>query len=211
MSPEWMTLDAFLTSSSTSLVIPKLHDDSSNWADYEPRARRAMGPKGLVVHLKGHVNPPTPFGITNRIPMFAVNMPATEDQLEAKEKKIQDFKQKKYLTQYFILSLMSPHLSQKLLNLTTAKDMWDAVKHNATTKSSPHQVNILNQLQTMKCPSSADPKTHLAEVKAHFKEMTECCEFLCITKAPVTNITYTTIIISSMTNYNEGHCQGNSP
>jgi hypothetical protein len=78
--------------------------------------------------------------------------------------------------------------------------MWDAAKHNATTKSSLHRVNILNQLQTMKCMSSADPKTHLAEVKAHFEKMTECCEFLCVTKAPVTDSTYTTIIISSMPN-----------
>jgi hypothetical protein len=112
MSPEWTTLDAFLTSSSTSLVIPKLHDNGSNWADYKLRARRAMGLKGLVAHLKGCVSPPTPFGITNGILMFMVNMPATEDQLEAKEKKIQDFKQKEYLAQYFILSLMSPCLSQ---------------------------------------------------------------------------------------------------
>jgi hypothetical protein len=132
--------------------------------------------------------------------MFVVNMPATEDQLEAKEKKIQDFKQKEYLAQYFILSSTSPCLSQKLLNLTTAKDMWNAVKHDATTKSSLHQVNILNQLQTMKCPSSADPKTHLAKVKAHFERITEHHEFLCVTKAPVTDSTYATIIISSMPN-----------
>jgi hypothetical protein len=58
-----MTLDAFLTSSSTSLVIPKLCDDGSNWADYEPRARRAMG----SMDLESHVNPPTPFGIKNGI------------------------------------------------------------------------------------------------------------------------------------------------
>jgi hypothetical protein len=81
-----------------------------------------------------------------------------------------------------------------------AKDMWDAVKHDATTKSSLHEVDILNQLQTIKCPSSADPKTHLAEVKAHFKKMTERREFLHVTKAPVTDSTYTTIIISSMPN-----------
>jgi hypothetical protein len=81
-----------------------------------------------------------------------------------------------------------------------AKDMWDAVKHDATTKSSLHQVDILNQLQTMKCSSSADPKTHLAKVKAHFEKMTEYHEFLHVTKAPVTDSTYATIIISSMPN-----------
>jgi hypothetical protein len=102
--------------------------------------------------------------------MFTVNMPATKDQLEAKEKKIQDFEQKEYLAQYFILSSTSPHLSQKLLNLTMAKDMWDAVKHDATTKSPPHQVDILNQLQMMKCPSSADSKTHFAKINLTLKK-----------------------------------------
>jgi hypothetical protein len=38
--------------------------------------------------------------------MFMVNMPATEDQLEAKEKKIQDFEQKEYLAQYFLSSML---------------------------------------------------------------------------------------------------------
>jgi hypothetical protein len=52
----------------------------------------------------------------------------------------------------------------------------------------------------MKCPSSADPKTHLAEVKAHFEKMTERREFLRVTKAPVSDSTYATIIISSMPN-----------
>ena len=31
----------------TTLVVPKLHDDGSNWSDYEPRIQNAMGAKGL--------------------------------------------------------------------------------------------------------------------------------------------------------------------
>ena len=31
-----------LNSDSTSLSVPKLHDDGSNWADYEPRLERAL-------------------------------------------------------------------------------------------------------------------------------------------------------------------------
>jgi hypothetical protein len=40
----------------------------------------------------------------------------------------------------------------------------------------------------------------LAEVKAHFEKMTECCEFLHVKKAPGPDSTYETIIISSMPN-----------
>jgi hypothetical protein len=61
MSPEQTMTDALLTSGTSNLVIPKLCDDRANWADYEPHARRAMGSKGLVVHLEGHALLPVPF------------------------------------------------------------------------------------------------------------------------------------------------------
>jgi hypothetical protein len=34
---------AITLNSQSSFVIPKLRDDGSNWADYEPRAKNAMG------------------------------------------------------------------------------------------------------------------------------------------------------------------------
>jgi hypothetical protein len=92
------------------------------------------------------------------------DIPATEDQLEAKEKKVMDYEQREYLAQHLILSSTSPRLSQKILHHTTAKDMWNAVTIDATTKSSLHQIDVLNSLQTIKCAHSSDPKTHLSEV-----------------------------------------------
>jgi hypothetical protein len=35
MSPEWTMIDALLTSGTSNLVILKLYDDRTNWADYE--------------------------------------------------------------------------------------------------------------------------------------------------------------------------------
>jgi len=108
--------------------------------------------------------------------MASQNTPATEDQIEAREKKILEYEQKEFLAQHLILSSTSPHLSQKILNLTSAKEMWDAVKLDATTKSSLHQVDVLNQ----------------------FKKMTERCEYLHVTNSSVSDPTYISIIISSM-------------
>jgi hypothetical protein len=127
----------------------------------------AMGSKGLVAHLEGHAVLPVPFIQVNGVPMASKNIPATEDQIEAKEREILDYEQKEFLAQHLILFSTSSHLSRRILSLTSAKDMWDAVKLDATTKSSLHQVNILNQLQIMKCSSSTDAKTHLLEVKKH--------------------------------------------
>jgi len=200
MSPGRTMSDALLTSNSPSLVIPKLRDDGTNWADYEPRARRAMGSKGLVAHLEGRAKQPVPYVQVNDVLMVSTNpdVPATEDQIEAREKKITEYEQKEYLAQHLILSSTSPRLSQKVLQMTTAKAMWDAVKLDATAKSSLHQVDILNKLQTMKCPSSSDSKTHLSEVKTHFEKMTQLREHLRVTNSPISDSTFVSIIISSM-------------
>jgi hypothetical protein len=72
-------MDALLTPSTSSLVIPKLCDDRTNLADYELHARRAVGSKGLVVHLEGHTTPPTPFIQVNGVPMVAQNIPVTDE------------------------------------------------------------------------------------------------------------------------------------
>jgi hypothetical protein len=106
------------------------------------------------------------------------NVPAIEDQIKARERRIMEYEQKEYLTQHLILSSISPHLSQKLLQHTTAKVMWDDVKLNGTAKSSLHQIDILNRLQTIKCPSSLDFGTYLSEVKSHFEKMTQLREHL---------------------------------
>lgn len=53
MSPEAMS-DVSI-STSTTISIPKLADDGSNWIDYESKARNAMGSKGLIRYLDGLV------------------------------------------------------------------------------------------------------------------------------------------------------------
>ena len=38
---------------SSNLSVPKLCDNGSNWANYKPRLRKAMGSKGLWRHVEG--------------------------------------------------------------------------------------------------------------------------------------------------------------
>ena len=51
--PMMSTLTLNFTSDSTTLSIPKLHDDRSNWSDYEPHIQRVMGSKSLWRHVEG--------------------------------------------------------------------------------------------------------------------------------------------------------------
>ena len=46
-----------------------------------------------------------------------------------------DFEKHEYLAQHIILSTTSTHLGVAIKDLQTAKEMWDAVKADATTKA----------------------------------------------------------------------------
>ena len=119
-----------------TLAVPKLCDDGSNWADYEPCIQRALGSKGLWRHVEGTAIVPKPYVLVTRVPILVDGMTqAMEDQIEARETKIIDYDKREYLTQHVILSMTSTHLGNKIKNLKTSHDMWDVVKADATTKS----------------------------------------------------------------------------
>jgi hypothetical protein len=63
------------------------------------------------------------------------------------------------------------HLGAKIKDLKMAKEMWDIVKADATTKSMLYLQDTEDQLASMKLNDNDDPKTHLTELKEHFQLM----------------------------------------
>ena len=170
--PTMSTLTLNSSSDSMTLSIPKLCDNRSNWSDYEPHIQREMGSKGLWRHIEGTAITPKPYALDHGIPVLSDGqMPATEEQIEARESKIVDNDKWEYLAQHVILSMTSTHLSSKIKNLKTAKEMWDVVKADATTKSTLFLLDAKDQLASMKLTDNTDPKTHLSELKEHFQLM----------------------------------------
>jgi hypothetical protein len=112
------------SSDSTNLSVPKLRDDGSNWSDYQPRIERALGSKGLWRHVVGTAIAPKTYALVAGVPVTADGKtPATEEQIESKEIKIEDFDKKEYLAQHVILSTTSTRLGNKIKGLKTAKEM----------------------------------------------------------------------------------------
>jgi hypothetical protein len=90
--------DTTMNSDSTTLAVPKLRDNGSNWSDYLPRLQNAMGSKGLWRHVEGTATAPVPYAVSNGIPMLIDGKtPATDDQIESKEVKILEFEKREYL------------------------------------------------------------------------------------------------------------------
>ena len=159
-------------SDSTSLSVPKLCDDRSNWADYEPRVERALDVKGLWRHVVGTAIVLKPYAVVARVPVLADGTTqASDDQVELKELKIADYDKKEYLAQHVILSTTSTRLGIKLKSLKTAKEMWEVVKTDATSKSTLYILDTEDQLSSMKLEDNEDPATNLSELKQHFQLM----------------------------------------
>ena len=115
---------------------------------------------------------PKLYALITRIPILVDGTtPAMEDQIEARKTKIIDYNKHKYLTQYINLSTTSTHLGNKIKNLKTSHDMWDAVKADTMTKSTLFLLNAEDQLTSIKLTENNDLKVHLAEVKQHFRLM----------------------------------------
>src|ERR1700722_7392998 len=163
MSPEAMT-ELTISSSSQLLSIPKLRDDGSNWADYEPKTRTAMGSRGLIRHVDGTAVAPRPYTIVNGIQMVDTTTEATEDQIEAKEKKLDEFEQKLHLARHILQNSISLRLSSIIKNMTLPKDMWDAIRKDATSKSQLQIVDTRRKLLEMRCEETGDVKAHLNQM-----------------------------------------------
>jgi hypothetical protein len=188
-----------LQSNNSHLAIPKLHDDGSNWADYEPRVRKAMGAKGIWKHDEGTAYKPLQYNVVNGVHVLADGKtPASEDQIESREAKVDEYEQCQYLAQHVILLMMSPRLGAKIKNMSSAHDMWDEVKKDATSKSTLHLIDAEDQLASMRCSESTDPKAHLAEIKAHFELMTVRRDNLISMGSTLSDTRFNTMIMMSL-------------
>ena len=161
-------MSAFPTNNSdtTILVVLKLCNGGSNWANYKPHIQRALGSKGLWRHIRGTAIAPKPYVLVARVPVLMDGtMQAIEDQIEAREMKIINYNKHEYLTQHIILSMTSTCLSNKIKNLKISRDMWDAVKADATTKSTLFLLDVEDLLASMNLTENDGLKAHLTEVK----------------------------------------------
>ena len=82
--------------------------------------------------------------------------------------------------------------------MKSAEEMWNAVKDDATTKSTLYLLDTEDQLTSMKLSDNNDPKTHLAELKQHFQLMSQCHDNLTNMGSTLSNSRYNTIIMSSL-------------
>lgn len=173
MSPEAIS-DMSISTSST-ISIPKLADDGSNWMDYESKAQNAMGSKGLIRYIDDSVVEPKMYDILNGVVMSKTvttaaqpeipatttaaavpavvgsvsGTPATNAKIEAHNTLINAYWTKEYSEQHIITNSVSPRLGALIQTMSSSAAMWAAVKVDATDKSQMFMVDAKARLQNM--------------------------------------------------------------
>src|ERR1700738_4272525 len=147
--------------SNSVITIPRLRDDGANWIDYESKARTAMGGKGLIRHMDGTARKPNPYPLLKSGEPTADGInPATDEQIDAKEKRLDEFEQKEYMARNVLLTTTSPRLCAKIRDKTAA-EMWALIKSDATSKGPMYVIDARRRLAEMRCVDSAGVKAHL--------------------------------------------------
>jgi gag-polypeptide of LTR copia-type len=137
--------------------------------------------------------------MSNSVAMLADGKtPATEDQIEAKESKLIEFKKREYLAQHILLSTTSTCLRTKIKNLLTSEDMWEVIKDNAMLKSTLYLLDAEDQLSSMKLADNNNAKTHLTELKQHFQLMLQHRYNLMKIGSTMSDTRFNIIIMSSL-------------
>ena len=153
MGPD-MTMNGLSQNSNSdaaTLAVPKLCDNRSNWADYQPWIQKAMGMKGLWRHVERTAIAPVLYAITSGVAVLSDGkMPAMEEQLELKESKIIKFEKREYSAQYIILLTTLAWLRAKIKDMSTAEEMWKTMKDDTTLKSTLFLLDVEDQLNSMK-------------------------------------------------------------
>ena len=152
--------------SSQSLQIPALADDGSNWVDYQTKVQVAMGSKGLTRHLEGTAIKPSPYPITGGVAMLPSGNPASDDQIDARETKIEEYSKKEYLAQYIIINSISAWLGTSVKEKPNAHKMWETVKADTSMKTQIHQIDMLKTMHQKRCGENDNVRTHLEELVA---------------------------------------------
>jgi len=125
-------------------------------------------------------------------------IPATEEKIKTKEMRLMEFEKREYFPQHIILSTTSTCLRAKIKDLTSAKDMWEVVKSDATMKSTLYLLNAEEQLANMKLYDDKDSQTHLSEIKHHFYLMLQRRNNLISMGSTISDSRFNTIIMTSL-------------
>ncbi|KAJ7167946.1 hypothetical protein C8R46DRAFT_819447, partial [Mycena filopes] len=150
----------------TKRTLPILQDDSSNWVHYSEIMTTHAKAKGLHRHLGGTARAPADItqDVTGDWYLPGSITPLTDDEVEAHQKKEDDYEMKEAKLRDLIYQTVSTTRFSQIKDQKTAHEVWNKLVELNENRGDMVQLNTLTRLQQMRCGDDDDLQKHLADM-----------------------------------------------
>ena len=114
-----------------------------------------------------------------------IDKPATEEEIENAETKMDTYEQKEAMCKHILMSSVSPCLCSKIKSLVTPNEMGAAISTDVKNKLTLQKMDVRRLLEAMKLAENLDATTHVSEMEAHFHLMQERVDELATIGDPI--------------------------
>src|SRR3984957_18516231 len=153
-----------MSTSSANFTIPRLRDDGGNWTDYKVKVESALGARGLLKFVNGTAHTPRGLKIISGVAVNTAGDPATDEEIEAAEKRQEEFDQKEYMARHLLQASIPPRLLSEV-RTKTAAEMWTAIQKDVAGKSELYVEDLRRRLHEMHCDEQSDIHSHVMSLK----------------------------------------------
>ena len=151
MGPATDISDMSLTSNNQSLSLPKLKDDSSNWATYSETILNYLTLKGFCRHVQGTARKPEVLIERNRSFYKSGSLaPLTNEELEKHEEMVDTYNQSQASVRVVFYRTIDKTTFLQVKNELDAASMWRKVVSIHPDKGTLYETNLLTQLQNIR-------------------------------------------------------------
>ena len=175
----------------SSLQVPTLSVDGSNWLYYKAQVEWAVGSKGLTGHLSGLMAKPED-PAHGKDPSWKPTAAEQKLMIEYPEKLKPWIKDDGYVKQVIAASLPES-LFLRVQKEETAKGVWDALTNLFQNCSHVVAIDLRRKLQDTCCTKKGD-------LRAHFDKLCSLCEQLAALGQSISDDDFAAVIISSLPN-----------
>jgi hypothetical protein len=179
-----MLASSILATSQTT--IPKLTADRSNWILWKNRIQILIEAKKLDYIMDDSVAlPPKPE------PLGETATTAATAKFTAAYEKHKDFRHSDAEVRHFIISTLPDILQIKVINCTSAREMWKIICTDHESKTTCFTLEMKRNLNNQRCSDVDD-------VKQHFAKMLKLHEELAATGTMIEDSEFTSILTNSL-------------
>ncbi|KAJ6624487.1 hypothetical protein B0H10DRAFT_1673962, partial [Mycena sp. CBHHK59/15] len=152
--------------------LPILQDDSANWIHYSECILTYAKSKGLGRHIAGTARNPTDITQDNVGDWYLLGeiTPLADDELEAHEKKQDNYETKESKLGNIIYQTVSATRFTQIKDEQSASRVWSKLVELNEDRGNMVQMNTLTRLQQMHCADDGNLQKHLTEM-SNFKDI----------------------------------------